>query len=532
MLDLRPREAIPPIPSDPVEAARWEHTRLRRRLLYGLALEDFRRRQYELFPRRAQAHGRPDLAANPFASLCSSVAALYDREPRLGHPDSSSELAMRAIVSRAGLWPMMQTVQRDALGMREMLLRVDVRVDPVTGVPEATYVPVPPDLVIAVPDPERPDRPAEVRHAVQRRDATGRLRWTWDVWSILDQSAPYHRVLAIEGEAGADVSHVYGLPEGGLVGEDYPARRSDGRPILPFVLLHAASTGHLWDPYRGIEVVDGTLTVGVYWTFFGHVLRNASHPTRWTMGAEVAGAVVVGPDGEERREAVSDPAVVQPIEPFPDLPPGVSPQIGQWAAGADPLAMAEAIGLYERRLVAYAGLDPSDVQRVSGDPRAAYALAITREAKRESQRRYSPIFRPADEEILSVTAVLVNRALGGAALPEDSWTVVHESLPPSAEEREAERADVLGLLSAGLISQTEARMRLFGETRGEAEAALAAIGGGDVAAASPFASVGLPALVASGIIGASAARRLLGVGEDAAPTAAELAALREPAAAK
>ena len=46
-LSLQP--TTPPAPVDPEEAARWAHTRLRRRLLQGRWDEDLRRRLYDHF---------------------------------------------------------------------------------------------------------------------------------------------------------------------------------------------------------------------------------------------------------------------------------------------------------------------------------------------------------------------------------------------------------------------------------------------------------------------------------------------------
>jgi hypothetical protein len=456
---------LPPLPSDPAEAQRIEHTRLRRRMLYGLWAEDARARlRRALGTIRAEAYGEPDLSANPFSAVCSGVAALYDRDPRLGHEDAEAERAMRTLVESAQLWPLLQRVQRDTIGLREMVVRVDARVDDATGLVEVAYTPVPPDLVLGTADPERPGRPRAIRHAIRRQDpTTGRLVWTYDVWDVGGEQA-VHRVLAAEGEVGADVSHLYGLPRGGLVGEAYPYRRADGRAVLPYVVYHAAATGSLWDPYYGSEIVEGTLDITVQWTLHGHVLRNAAWAQRWVMGAEIGGATVDGAGATARSRAVADPAVVLELSPLPEF--SGQAQAGQWSTPTDPLAFAESITLRERRLVAYAGLAKSDVLRESGDPRSGYSLAVTREAQREAQRRYGPIFRPVDEQLVSVTATLANAAAGAPVLPEDGWT-------PSPQERQSEREDVLALVQARLMSPAEGRMRLFGETREEAVQALA-----------------------------------------------------------
>lgn len=462
---------IPPIPSHPDEAARWEHTRLRRRLLYGLWRDDLERRMRTMMGHvRQSAIGEPDMSANPFAASCAAVAALYDRAPLIRHSDTGAAETMTALVERAGLWALMQRAQRDVLGLRELLIRVDAS-ETSTGV-EVVYRPVYPDLVLADPDPERPDRPRVIREATRLADSSGRARWVWDTWSLDDGGS--HRILAAD-QARTDVSNLYGLesPE--------PLRDETDRPVLPYVLYHAARGGSLWDPYHGREVVEGTLNVGVYWTFTGHCLRNASWPQRWMLGVEVAGAQLEdGSSQEPRREVVADPAVVLELQPTADYQG--QPQAGQWQTASDPLHFAEAVVLYERRLIAYAGLDPSDVQRVSGDPRSGYSLAITREGKREAQRRLAPVFALPDAELLRVTAIAVNRALGITLLPETGWSVEYQSLPPSAEERAAEREEAVALLAAGLISRPEARARILGEDLERARVAIAAIDGDDAGA--------------------------------------------------
>lgn len=466
---------IPPMPHDPSEAARWEHTRLRRRLLYGAWREDLDRRiGLAIGAVRREAWGVPDLSSNVFRASMQSLSVLYDRRPKVSHNEPGAADELSKYVVDAGLWPLMQRVQRDTLGMREMFIRVDVvadRDEPEDA--EVTYRPIPPDMVLAHADPEHPDEPVEVRELRLRRDRVGRPRWTWDVLSVADYDQPYYRVLSAGSEAGEDLSLEYLGVEGGLVGEAYPYRYADGRPLLPIVLYHAAKTGMLFDPYEASELVEGSLNVAVFWSMFGHVIRQASWPQRYAVGVRVPSATIDGDQDNTIRESViPDPATVLLFEPSDE---GMSPQISQWDAGADPQALQDAIAMYERRLAAFAGISPSDVQRVAGDPRSGFALAINREAAREAQKRYEPVFSPIDEELLGKTAALINRVMG-TALPEDDYRVAYESLPPSPEERQSEREHVLGLIGAGLLDRVEAYRQLHpGLSRADAEAALAEI---------------------------------------------------------
>lgn len=470
-----PRIPIPPLPRDPAEFARWQHTRLRRRMLYGAWRPDLVERiEWAIGSVRRDAWGVPDLSSNVFRSSFSSLAVLYDRRPTVSHDNANAAAQVGGLVSGAGYWSLMQRVQRDTLGLREMFIRVDAMLAD-NGQVEMSYRPVPPDMVLAEASPDRPDVPVEIYELRLRHDTAGRPRWTYDYLSIEPGKDPYYRVIAAGGdESGEDLSLEYLGVEGGLVGEAYPYRRLDGTVYLPYALYHAAKTGALFDPYEASELVEGSLNVAVLWTFWGHTVRQASWPQRYAIGVQAPGASVEGDEVTSMREAiVPDPATVLLFSPTDE---SMSPQIGQWEAGADPNTLQEAIGNYERRIAAFAGVSASDVQRVAGDPRSGFALAINREAAREAQRRYEPVFRPVDEQVMGITAAMVNAITGRDELPEYGYRIQYASLPPSVEERQGEREHVLALIGAGLLDRVSAYQQLHpGMTRGDAERALSEI---------------------------------------------------------
>jgi hypothetical protein len=230
-----------------------------------------------------------------------------------------------------------------------------------------------------------------------------------------------------------------------------------------------------------------------------------------------------------RQELVTDPATLLALEAIVRDSPV---EVGQFQPGGDPVAAMEAMQAYAAWLMHDAGISGSDLLRTSGDPRSGYALSLSNECKRAAQRRNAPQFRDADQRLVALSAILLNRATG-SALPEDGYSVVYTAIPQSPEELQARRQHLLDLMGKGLMSKVDVYMELHpGLTREQAAKELQRIQTEDAsgdASSSPFAEVGLPALVQAGIIGASAARRLLGVGEGAAPTAEELAALK-PAA--
>lgn len=454
----------PPVPLDQVEAARINHTRLRRRMLYGLWRQDLlARMRRNLGNVRTEAIGEPDMSANPFESTCSEASALYDRPPRIHQPDAASLTAMEGWTGRAMLYPLMARVQRDVLGMREQFLRVAVNQRP--GGIEVVYTPAYADMVIPRADPKDPSRPIALDEFVPRPDPRdpSRTIWTRDRWSV--DGTPEHRVLDATGQV--DLSEHYGLPAGGLVGPAYPAIRRDGTAILPYATFHAAVTGCLLDPFFRQELIQGTLNVGVLWTFFAHCVRSASWPQRWITGGFIAGATAEA-DSNIRR-VVADPATILEILQDSSFEGQVS--AGQWGSASDPKAVAESIGIYEQRFTGYVEIG-SEFWRRSADPRSGIALTLDRTGRIEAQRRYSPVFAPVDAEVLSITATLVNRAIGAPLVAEDGWRVEHLALPAPIEQRRADRDEVLAQLDKGLITKVEARMQLRGEDLETATAGL------------------------------------------------------------
>lgn len=466
-------QPYPPSPADPQEQARWEHTRLRRRMLYGAWSQDLDRRiEAQIGHVRRDAWGTPDLSSNVFRSAVSSLAVLYDRRPSLAHSDQASADELAHIVIRAGLWPLMQRVQRDTLGLREMLLRVEITAGAEGQDARLHFRPIFPDMVICEASASEPDQPYEVKELrLMCDELTGQHRWVWEIFCIEEGEDPIHQIVAASGsDAGADLSAQYlGVP-GGLVGDAYPYRYYDGTPFLPIVMYHAARTGQLWDAWEASELVEGSLNVACLWSMFGHCVRQASWPQRYAVGVRVPSATIEGEERNAARESViPDPATVLLFDPAEE---GSQPMISQWQPGADPEALQTAISMYERRIAAFAGISAADVQRVAGDPRSGFAIAITREAQREAQKRYEPCFSPSDEKVLAVAAALWNRTTG-AQLPEYGYRVAYETLPPSLEEMKGDREQIEWEETRGLVSPLDAYRRLHpGASADDAERAI------------------------------------------------------------
>jgi hypothetical protein len=319
-----------------------------------------------------------------------------------------------------------------------------------------------PDLVTPGPTAAAaPDELGSIREARLRCTSGGAPFWTVD---LIDPATRTHRVESITGE---DVTEgMLGAPASG---DAYLYELEGKRPTLPYALYHAGTTGRLWDPYEAIEIVDGTLDVGVLWSFWHHAVRDASWPQRYAAGFAVAGGSQVGEGTAARTEVVMDPAILAILTPLSDSGTGV---IGQWGAAVDVHELAEAILTYERRLPAYMGLSPSDFARVSGDPRSGYALMISRDGQREAARRLEPQFRRGDLRLLMLCAAALNRWWERHGLPmrlpETGWRLRYRAIPASPEEQRSQREHVTDMLDRGLMTKAQAYAALHGVTDEEA----------------------------------------------------------------
>ena len=466
MYHPRMRAPQPPIPADLAEASRWEHTRLRRRMLDGQWADDLRARiRQAVGTTRSEAWASLDMSACPLRSIARELAVLYSAPPDVRHDDGSDAIAgLVDAVARSGLWAVMPRFQQWAIGCNEYLMRAHV-----DAVGSLRYRPVPPDMVTARASAADPATPVRVEELRLRTDpATGDLRWTWDVLDVSDPTAPQYRVLSADRDGGApdDLTAVY-LEDPGA----YPYRRSDGSPVLPYVLYHASHTGdRLWDTYHGIEAVEGTLDLAMAGSLWLHVLKDASWPQRYAVGATPA-AASAGPSGNApRTEVVTDPATLMVLEALSE---DQQPQVGQWKAGGDVESMGRSIDSYGTRMAQEAGVPPSDVQRLGGTARSGYAISLSNEGKRQAQRMYSGQFRESDAALMSLSAVLLNRATG-SSYPERGYNIAYQEIPLSPQELEARRAHVLESMAAGLMSRVEAYIHLhpgISETQAAADLA-------------------------------------------------------------
>jgi len=442
----------PPLPEDSYDAERVEHSRLRHRLLTGAWKEDLEQvLAREIGPVRLRAWGEGDRTKNVFRNVVSQLSVLYDTEPVISHEVPGAAEELTRIVSNGGLWQFAGQLQQITVGLREGLYRIAV-VNKKEGSLLSLRV-VSPDMILATPDIDQPDKPVEIIE-YRLRTVDGELKWTRDECSIKD--VPYFRILS--GDGKEDLSGMFLGIDGGLAGEDYPYF-CDGRPCLPYTLYHAERKSHLFSPFTGFELVEGSLVVAVLWTFWRHCVRDASWPQRYAVGVRPAGGLTTE-TGRNMAYIPTDPASLLNFEPSSDT----NPVLGQFLAGADPVALGEAIRAYAADLSMDFGISETDLARLGGSPRSGYAISLSREGVRSAQRRAEPQFRRGDLETLEKIASFWNRATG-SSLPETGWEINYPGIPLSTEEKTQAVNEWKSLSEMGVASPVDLYMMIYSVSR-------------------------------------------------------------------
>lgn len=438
----------PPLPTNFEEAQRVKHQRLRWRVLYSLHEPDVKERIVNAVgPTRAGAWHIVDMTSNPAWYVTSQLAALYREVPEVVPPEGGEDVA--ASIADAGFWQLAQRNQRDTIGMNDMFVRVDI--DPDTD--EPAFRLVHPHLAEPTASPFAPSQPT--RFAEWIPDPENEGQW---VKLVTDPAQALYQ--AFDGDRRDVSARVLG---GDFTGENYPWFVA-GKPVLPYVAYHAAETGRILDPWTGREVFDGALQLGLYYSFFGHILRNAAWSQRWLLNAEPVGGDV-DEDGR-RKDVISDPAAATVLKQLDEA--AGQAQVGQWAPPVDPERILSSIERYERRLVEMA-LSTVGVSRRESDVRSAMSLAVSREAQRDAQRAYEPSFRRSDLRLLRLVSGLKEG-------PVDGWRINYRSVPRDSSELESEMQRIEAQRRAGLLDRVSAYQVLHPSLeRAEAEAALRTI---------------------------------------------------------
>lgn len=457
------------IPSKPLaptqsDQARWEHTALRRRLIQGTWEQDLEDELYRHLPAdRREAWGVADMSSNALEQVSRQLAMLYHETPSVTHESDITDLVGRdGYITRSGLWPLMQKVQQYTIAMRECCVRIDVvpsmhgKTSRYSGI---VYRVITPDFVYAEAHPDAPDVMVYFReYRLRYNDHSKEYEWVCDVLDIRDENNPQLALYKVkhDGTLGADVTDMY-MDTSQNSGEAYPYRTKEGLPFIPVQLYRAEKTGSLWNAYDSAQLTFGTLTSAVLFSFYLHLVRDACWSQKYVAGLQLAGQSALDQDAPARRATITtDPSSILVFTSDPDI--NTQPIIGSFEPSADPQNLLESIAKYEYRVATASGIS-SDVLRQSGDPRSGYALSISRDGQREAQRKFAPVFRSNDEELIAKTACMCNRFLG-TSFPEDGYRVQYSQLNLSPAEMKAQREDVMEKLKAGLMSPVDAIMQL------------------------------------------------------------------------
>ena len=411
----------PPPPADPADALRVQFRARVWRMMYGVWERDLDEMvTAQVGHVRREAWGLPDQSVNVKRRSSADRATLYDPivdlelgdfywAPTLRDAETDASAAaalatMTELLLGASAAALLQRHQRDTIGIRECLIAPEVDSSPdEPSEPTLILRRVWAHMVTAEPMRTDPSRPARLNEW-RLRMVEGRPQWCQDVYEV---GKPM-RVLSASGD---DISSGHVDPR--IIG-------------IPHVLYHAAVTGELWDPYEESELYWGTLAQAIRWTLYNHALLDASWSQRYAIGLVPVGGSAEGTTEGGRSGVVTDPASLLLMTKDPSYEG--QPLIGQWSSTVDVEKYQKAVSADEGRLIASSGLDAADGVRVVGDVQSGYALAISREAKERSARRYAPAFRRGDEQLLRSIAVSYNvwaAEKGRPALPLTGWGVLY-----------------------------------------------------------------------------------------------------------
>jgi len=428
-----------PMPSGQ-HAKRMTESGLRRRMLYGewtADLDYYIRDNIGTVRQSAWGHG--DISRCAWLDIAKAQSTLYDRKPELSHENPAALAELERLLESAGWASMMPRIQRDTIAIREMHLHPVIQP---TG--EMTLIPAFPSDVEGEGLPDDPERLGYAKwHRV--RVIGGRRQWTVDCWDVRNPEQPTFVVL---DASGRDITRAVMLdvPDDGYLGDSYPWRYQDARPFVPLATYHAARTGQLYDWSSGCEITEATMRIGLYYSYFGHTMRNAAWSQRYSVGVDWAGSGT-SHHRDGRQEVVADPATV--LQGVQDHDQTASPVIGAWSPPITPDAMLGAVESYTRTVYATAGLSAADVSRVSGDPRSGYALAVTRDGQREMARKFEPMFRRGDLELFAMVSAMVG-------LPNVGWSIYYTAMPPTIDELMKIQSFVGAELATGRMSRVDA----------------------------------------------------------------------------
>ena len=460
--------ALMPRPVDACDSERWDESSLRHRLVTGRWQGDALDREADFFAAEVREHlPAPEISHNPVLSGIQQCNVLYEEDPTVTVRGVPAGVDLTPLIPDE-LWPLCQERVKFVEAMGEAFFRLDWREE--AGI---TIRLVTSDCIARVRTASgRPYQPIALEELVERtRKSDGKAEWTWEVWDVSDPKAPLMRVEAVRATDGQEVR--VDVTEEYTGSTEYPWRDRNKAPIMPYIAYHRRVTGNFWNPFDGMEIVRGTMTVAALWTMWVGGFRDGSFPTRYLIdGAPQSNKLTpVGKIGVDIVQA--SPGVVVNIASKGD---GRSASAGQWNPVMDPESAGKAVESFEAGLAMYLGISPADITRGSQGA-SGYSLVVSRDGLRRAQRRMRTPARMSDRLYFATAARMLN-ANAGFDLPEDpkAYELEYRGLPRTWEEVKADLEEVTMLTAAGLMHPAAAYQRMHpGLSRDEALAELADI---------------------------------------------------------
>ena len=180
-----------------------------------------------------------------------------------------------------------------------------------------------------------------------------------EVYDLTDLGDPSYRIMDGEQDRTKELTgHTY-------EGEGYWWRYEDGTPFHRIVI-----SGDPREPYRNIELVEGTLKLAVLYTHWAAGVRDAGHPQRWAVGLVI--------DGEDSDAITSEKGMQTGPETLLHARHSDPERPGffhQDKPGCDPEVTGKAVRNYEMGLLSSIGL-PVDLEGTGGDPTEQERMAL------------------------------------------------------------------------------------------------------------------------------------------------------------
>lgn len=410
------------------DAERRLETARKRRILDGKWRLDLQRHLGEtLGVVRSENLGRISIAVNLAKNVCEQIGSvLYEDEPTIKN-DEADPTEYVEMLERLGVWSLAQRQGFYIYGLRESAYRVDWASD--ASEPRLEIV-TPEALEVETADDD-PQKLLVVRQMQLRMDpTTKKMGEFWMVWDLprgerylLDASmTPRPDVVATE-----------------------PLAVWEGEPFLPWVLYHAAPTGHVWSPWGLEELFSAAFDVGVLWNSYHNGMRDASWKQKYALNVRLASPVNV-------REGTASVATTPTSVLLWESIDGQAGELGVLDTAFDVKAYGESVLTYQRTVIASLGLHPDDIEQTAAE--SGYAVSLKRSAQRRMAEALEPMYRHGDLQLLALIAKVCN-VYGGTAYPVDGWRIDYahraDSVAEQAEKFEYHRK----LVEAGLMSKSE-----------------------------------------------------------------------------